>query len=646
MRRRWLTRAGIAALAAAAALGAAACGGDDDESADTSGGGEEDITAVIEALGGPVSFGDPVPGGTYRIENTDFANSDGFDPSGEYFGSAWDIYNNLMLRNLVSYPFTAGEAGNEIIPDMATEIPAVSSDGLSYTFTIKDGITFGPPVNREVTSQDIAYSFERIATPAIAAQYAFWFTPVIKGMQEFADGEADTISGITTPDDKTITFTLNEPTGDFLFRLAMPATAPIPEEVAKCHTQAAEYGRYVISTGPYMIDGADNLDISSCASQKPISGFNPNTGLNLVRNPSYDAATDDPEVRQSFPDRFEIGVNTNLDNIFDRIERGELEGSFETPTNTVLRRYLQDPDNRERLRVNSGDRIWFGYMNLTTPPFDDVHVRKAMNLVMDLEGIQRAWGGPVQGRISQSTVPLTMLPEVGADFQPFQQAPFAGDVEAAKAEMAQSKYDTDQDGTCDAPACKGVINLNRNFAPWTTISPIVAQSAAQIGITIETREASRTAVNDGVQHHRAEDPVQHRQRLGQGLRRPLGVLHHLRRAQHHPERQHRVRAGGRHEGAGGRARGDGPGRRRPEHRRRHRRVPAAPGPGARRLLGGPRQEARRGDRSADHAAGRQRARPARAGRDQLGLRPERQRDGAGPRRGRPVPAELRGGATR
>ena len=93
-------------------------------------------------------------------------------------------------------------------------------------------------------------------------------------------------------------------------------------------------------------------------------------------------------------------------------------------------------------------------MNLTTPPFDDVHVRKAMNLVMDLEGIQRAWGGPVVGQHPDPhrcpsrcwTIP---------DYYPYQQPPFAGDVEAAKAEMAQSKYDTDQDGTCDAAALQG-----------------------------------------------------------------------------------------------------------------------------------------------------------------------------------------------
>jgi ABC-type transport system substrate-binding protein len=62
--------------------------------------------------------------------------------------------------------------------------------------------------------------------------------------------------------------------------------------------------------------------------------------------------------------------------------------------------------------------------------------------------------------------------------------------------MSQSKYDTDKDGTCDAPACKGVVNLNRNFAPWSSMSPIIAASAAKIGVQIETREVPRTAVNN------------------------------------------------------------------------------------------------------------------------------------------------------
>ena len=129
----------------------------------------------------------------------------------------------------------------------------------------------------------------------------------------------------------------------------MPATAPIPAEVARCYTQAAEYGRFVISSGPYMIDGSDKLDISSCDAQKPISGFNPNSGLNLVRNPNYDPATDDAEIRQSNPDRFEISVNTNPDDIFAKIERGELEGSLRDARRTPsCARYLQDPDIRKQ----------------------------------------------------------------------------------------------------------------------------------------------------------------------------------------------------------------------------------------------------------------------------------------------------------
>jgi peptide/nickel transport system substrate-binding protein len=496
MKRRWFLWPALLVLGLLTAIGLAACGGDDDGgSADTSGGGgSEDVNAVVEALGGPVEFGSPAKGGTYRMENTDFALFDGFDPTGEYFGSDWVIYSNLMLRNLLSYNFQdVDNGGNDLVADIATEVPEPTNGGKTYTFTLKDGIKFGPPVNREITSQDIKYAVERTARGG-RGLYANYYQP-IQGFQEYADGKANTVTGIKTPDDKTISFTLTQPKGDFPYALAMPAAAPIPEEVAKCHTQAGEYGRFVISTGPYMTEGADKLDISSCAAQKPISGFNPNTGLKLVRNPSYDPATDDPTIREALPDRFEIGVNTNLDNIFDKIERGELEGSFEAPPNAVLRKYLQDPDLRERLRVNPGDRIWFMYMNVTTPPFDDVHVRRAMNYAMDLEGVQRAWGGPAVGLTPNHVLPQSLL-NLGDDYHPYQQPPYAGDIAAAKEEMKQSKYDTDKDGICDAPQCKGVLHINRNFAPWSAHSAIITQSAAKIGIQLETREASRSAVQD------------------------------------------------------------------------------------------------------------------------------------------------------
>ena len=67
----------------------------------------------------------------------------------------------------------------------------------------------------------------------------------------------------------------------------------MPQEVAKCFEgKPGAYGRYVIASGPYMIEGSDDLDISSCKSLKPISGYDGQTRLNLVRNPNYNARTD------------------------------------------------------------------------------------------------------------------------------------------------------------------------------------------------------------------------------------------------------------------------------------------------------------------------------------------------------------------
>ena len=105
-----------------------------------------------------------------------FGFTGGFDPTGEYLGEAFGIHSNLLVRTLVGYRHTAGAAGNELIPDLATDLGTISDDGLTYTFTLKDGIKFGPPLSREITSQDVAYAFERIGTESLVAQYGFYYT--------------------------------------------------------------------------------------------------------------------------------------------------------------------------------------------------------------------------------------------------------------------------------------------------------------------------------------------------------------------------------------------------------------------------------------------------------------------------------------
>ena len=78
-----------------------------------------------------------------------------------------------------------------------------------------------------MTSRDFAYAFERLANPKDGAQYAFYYS-AIKGFDAYAKGKAKTIAGITTPNPSTIVFHLTPPTGDFLYRLGMPATGAIP----------------------------------------------------------------------------------------------------------------------------------------------------------------------------------------------------------------------------------------------------------------------------------------------------------------------------------------------------------------------------------------------------------------------------------
>ena len=477
MRRRL---AALALLTFALALVGAGCGGDDGDD------GEAGDTQASEAPS------EATKGGTYRVSTTSFNLTGGFDPTGEYLGTSWALYTNLLVRTLVSYKHTAGAEGNELFPDLAADMPEVSEDGLTYTVTLKDGIMFGPPLSREITSQDILYAFERIGTESLVAQYSFYYT-IIEGMAEFTEAGGldkgnNEISGITTPDDKTIEFKLTAPTGDFPYRLAMPATGPMPEEVAGCFTKAGEYGRYVISSGPYMLEGSDALDASSCNALKPVSGMDPTQRIAFVRNPDYDPATDTEGLREANIDALEYTVNTNPNDIFNKIEAGELEGEVEAPPPDVLRKYSQDEELKDRMQVESGDRTWYITMNMSQPPFDDIHVRKAMNWIIDKTALQRAWGGPIRGDIAHHIVPDAMFNGDLEDYAPYKTEGDAGDEAKAKEEMMQSQYDSDQDGVCDAPECEGVLYVNRNVPPFTDMEPSIVQAAAAIGITLTPRE--------------------------------------------------------------------------------------------------------------------------------------------------------------
>jgi len=472
-------RFSIVAIVAVLALVAASCGGDDEEPSGTGPSGG------TSATGG--TTGSDIPtGGVLREETVDFGFTDAFDPTGEYLGSAWAYYGNFLLRALVSYPWLPGDqGGNEPVADLATDTGQLSADGLTITFTLRDGIMWQPPLSRPVTSADVAYAFQRINTESLIAQYGNYYCGTIVGMACDGQSQDDPIEGIETPDDSTIIFHLEQPTGDLLYRLAQPAAAPVPPEVAGCFSEAGEYGRYVMSNGPYMLMGSDTMDVTSCDTLEPISGYDPDKFQYYVRNPNYDQATDDN--RQNYIDGFSNVINTNVDDIYNRVLNGDIDLAHGAPPAAILQQYLTNPDLQDNLKTDPGDRTWYITMNLLAPPFDDIHVRKAVNLVVDKAGLLQATGGPTTGDVATTIEPPTVLPETGA-YDPYPSPDFAGDVDAAKAEMAQSRYDSDGDGLCDDPVCTDVLMVNRNYDPWSQYTPIMQESLANIGIDLKVRE--------------------------------------------------------------------------------------------------------------------------------------------------------------
>ena len=183
----------LAAIAAFALL-AAGCGSKKSASSTTT--TTASSSGGTSAVGtGTFNNGASKPGGIYRVGwEQSFGFTNNFDPTGEYLGNAWGLYSNLMLRPLVGYWHLPGAAGNKLIGDLAEQVPTPTDKGLTYTYKLRSGVKFGPPVNRAVTSKDVAWAMNRLANPKDGGQYSFYYT-VIKGWDAVASGKAKTVSG-------------------------------------------------------------------------------------------------------------------------------------------------------------------------------------------------------------------------------------------------------------------------------------------------------------------------------------------------------------------------------------------------------------------------------------------------------------------
>ena len=445
------------------------------------------MTMTMTASAGSTKANTVKAGGTLNVGwEQSFGFTDNMDPTGEYLGDAFGILDNLLVRTLVGYNHDQGAAGNKIVPDIATSVPKPTNGGKTYTFHLKSGIKFSPPVNRAVTSKDFVTALQRLANPKDGGQYAFYYK-VIKGWDAYAAGKAKSISGISTPNDSTIVFNLTVPTGDFLYRMSMPATGPQPAEVTKCFEgQAGKYSQDLISTAGYMIKGIDGVDISNCSALKPASGFNALSLIDLVRNPNYDQKTD--PTRKNYVDEVRFIVNASSTDIANKVEAGQLDMWTGSIPPSVLKKYATQGNLKQYFHQNSGDRTWYLTMNLTQPPFDDIHVRKAMNWIIDKAALRQTWGGPTVGTIANHIVPDTLFNFRLQEFAPYKTPGDHGNVAKAKAAMKGSKYSNGNSGMCDASACKNVLLVSDTRGVDPGMVATMEQDAKKIGITFKVRQ--------------------------------------------------------------------------------------------------------------------------------------------------------------
>jgi peptide/nickel transport system substrate-binding protein len=469
----------VLALVGVLALVAAACGGDDN------GGGATGSTAT-----GASGAQEITPGGTFNAALLSDVTA-GFDPQKEYYAVAWAFYRCCLARTLMSYDPNDPDS-THLVPDLAAADPEISADGLTWVFTIKDGVTYGPPYEDvEVTAQDFIRAFEREGTPEVAAGYYFYYLDTesqggIVGFSDFYNGKADSISGLVAVDDKTLEIHLNRPAGDLGYRLAMPATAPIPEGASENHVD--DYGRYLVSTGPYMFEGSEQITDST-----PAPGYQPGKSITLVRNPSWSADTD--PIRKAYVDEIDVAIGGTAEDNQNKIDAGELDIEYDgIPPAEAIRRYTTDPELQDQIFVNSSDGVRFLWMNLAVPPFDDLAVRRAINFAIDRDGLRRLRGGETVGDIATHMIIPSLENDELGDYDPFPSPNHAGDIEAAKAEMANSKYDTDGDGVCDADVCKDVLFVTDEASPYAEQAALVQDNLEPLGITLDIKAFERSTM--------------------------------------------------------------------------------------------------------------------------------------------------------
>jgi ABC-type transport system substrate-binding protein/class 3 adenylate cyclase/sugar lactone lactonase YvrE len=307
------------------------------------------------------------------------------DPALAYDLNLWQL---LTITNdgLLAYRRVGGADGAALVPDLASALPQVSPDGLTYRFPLREGIGYstGDPVRPE----DFRHGLERSLTLSVDARSIFLAIDGAGACAEAiteaeAAGEGPHICHLESiaTDAEAVTFHLARPDPDFPFKLTLPFAFPVPRAIPVEDQRLVP----VPATGPYKVVEASKEN-----------------GFELVRNPAFrewsGAAQPD-----GFVDAISWTFEEEAASAFDRLSAGELDWMADPP----------EPEDLASLQAQHPDQVVLSLLALTLfvgfdvnkPPFDDVRVRQALNYAIDRDRVVELLGGPTGNRSTCQIIP-------------------------------------------------------------------------------------------------------------------------------------------------------------------------------------------------------------------------------------------------
>ncbi|ACQ81583.1 4-phytase [Beutenbergia cavernae DSM 12333] len=345
------------AVAAAAALALTSCSLFGDSGGGGGGGGE----------------GGEADGGSITVQATNFAH---IDPQSITFGM-WLVQMGLLEGLVLQTP-----DGTDVRPGVADEWE-VSEDGLTYTFHLRDGVTWsnGEPL----TAADFEWTYQRLLDPArgdsgVTTGASSYQVPLgILNAEEYNTGvvtDYDEV-GIEAVDDQTLEFTLAAPNPGFVMGLTYPSMLPLNPDAVEGEGDWQQPENWV-GNGPY------NL-----------AAWTANSSMRLEKNPEYwdaeNVALD--EINVQLIEQGSITTTVPYEN-----GEVDIQGLGEP---AEITRFLADPVLSEQMYVleNSGT-AYLAPLHSSNPIIEDPNIRRALNLGLGREEI---------AGISEMTAPASTL---------------------------------------------------------------------------------------------------------------------------------------------------------------------------------------------------------------------------------------------